>query len=130
MTYLLLDTSTPICHVTIVTHDNVRHEYEWEANRELAKGLLRYLNDTVVKHSETLASLTGIGVLQGPGSFTGLRIGLTVVNTIAESSEIPIVGATGEQWRDEAVDRLGKGEDDQIVMPVYGHEARITTPRK
>lgn len=130
MTYLLLDTSTPVCKVTIVTDDGVPHDHEWQADRGLAKGLLRYLLDTLSEYSVPVTDLKGIGVFQGPGSFTGLRIGLTVVNTLADASSIPIVGTGGDSWQDEAMMRLNRGDNDQIVMPVYGHEARITTPRK
>lgn len=130
MTYLLLDTSTPICRVTIVTKDGARHAYEWEAQRELAHFLLRYITDTLAKQQLSIPDLTGIGVMEGPGSYTGLRIGLTVVNTIAGDLAIPIVGATGENWCDDAIRRLNEGETDRIVMPQYGGEARITTPRK
>ena len=66
----------------------------------------------------------------GPGSFTGLRIGLTVLNTIASSQAIPIVGATGDDWQDVAVAGIDSGQNDEIVMPFYGSEANITAPRK
>lgn len=130
MTYLLLDTSTPVCKVTIVTDDDVSHDHEWQADRGLAKGLLRYLLGTLSEYGVLVTDLKGIGVFQGPGSFTGLRIGLTVVNTLADASSIPIVGTGGDSWQAEVMMRLNRGDNDQIVMPVYGHEARITTPRK
>ena len=130
MTYLLLDTSTPVCRVTIVLADGSYHSHEWQADRILAHGLLKYLSDIVEQYGAKLSTLDGIGVLQGPGSFTGLRIGLTVLNTIADSCQTPIVGATGDDWQQEVVTKLKQGEDDHIVMPLYGHDARITTPRK
>lgn len=128
--YLLLDTSTAICRVTIVSVDNVYHEYEWQADRTLARNLLAYLRDTLLEHGAQVEDLSGIGVFRGPGSFTGLRIGVAVMNTLADSASIPIVGAVGDTWRDVALERLVNGEDDTIVLPFYGRDARITTPRK
>ena len=64
------------------------------------------------------------------GKFYGLRIGLTVVNTLADSLNIPIVGAMGDNWRDLALDKLRSGENEKIVMPEYGATANITAPRK
>lgn len=126
---LLLDTSTPVCRLTIVDGET-RHEYEWDAQRELAHGLLEYLVATLASHDATCAQLEGIGVFRGPGSFTGLRISMATLNTIADSERIPIVGTTGESWREDALKRLDAGDDDRIVLPEYGRDARITTPRK
>lgn len=126
---ILLDTSTPVCKLTLVDGDD-RHDYQWQADRTLAKFLLGYLRDRLAEHDKTIADITAIGAFQGPGSFTGLRIGLTVLNTIADAQCISIVSATGDDWQADALRRLQAGENDQLVMPHYGSDAHITTPRK
>lgn len=126
---VLLDTSKPLCQLSFIDGE-WRYDDEWQADRDLARHLLRYLHDHLEKNGKTWSDITGIGAFTGPGSFTGLRIGLTVLNTIADANSVPIVGANGEQWQDEAVHRLRKGENDQIVLPFYGAEAHITKPRK
>lgn len=126
---LLLDTSTPVARMTLIEGDDWI-EHEWQADRQLAKGLLSWLQDRLNEQEKTWQDLTGIGAFQGPGSFTGLRIGLTVLNTLADSLQVPIVGATGEDWQTKAVGRLRDGENDRIALPFYGTEANITTPRK
>lgn len=126
---LLLDTSTPVCTLILVDGAE-RFEDEWQADRTLAKGLLTYLHTTLESHGKSWSDITGIGAFEGPGSFTGLRIGLTVLNTIADSQGVPIVGARSESWQDDALSRLSSGENDHIVMPFYGSEAHITSPRK
>jgi tRNA threonylcarbamoyladenosine biosynthesis protein TsaB len=126
---LLLDTSTPTCYVTLLSHDQIFRN-EWQAGRGLAKGLLGYLKDELMSSGAAFSDLTGIGVYAGPGSFTGLRIGITVANTIASSQDIPIVGETGDDWQERAVKRLNNGDSDNIVMPIYGSDAHITKPRK
>lgn len=126
---LLLDTSTGMCRLGLVDDDEVKW-HEWEANRELAKGLLKYISDTLGEYNKTLSDVTGVGVFRGPGSFTGLRIGLTVMNTLAEGLNIPITGQSGEEWTTRAVGALRSGENHRIVMPDYGSDAHITKPRK
>jgi tRNA threonylcarbamoyladenosine biosynthesis protein TsaB len=126
---LLLDTSTYTCKLTFVEGD-WRYDDEWEAERSLAKKLLGYIRDQLQKNGKTWQDISGIGVLQGPGSFTGLRIGLSVLNTIADSETIPIVGTTGDAWQETALSRLQDGQDDRLVLPIYGSEAHITKPRK
>lgn len=126
---LLLDTSTPTCRLTFIDGE-WRHDVSWEAHRQLAKGLLAYINEQLSEQQRSWDDLTGLVVFQGPGSFTGLRIGITVMNSLAYARTLPIVGATGNAWQDDGVARILGGESDEIVLPEYGGEANITTPRK
>jgi len=126
---LLLDTSTPECRLSFVDGD-WRYDATWEANRDLAKGLLEYIQVQLETQGKSWKDLSGLGVFKGPGSFTGLRIGITVLNTVSDSEAIPIVGETGDDWQKNAIERLLKGESDKIVLPEYGGEANITQPRK
>ena len=115
--------------LTLVDGDK-RTDYEWAAERNLARDMLAYLRDRLAENEASFADISGIGVFRGPGSFTGLRIGLAVLNTIAYEQRIPIVGVTGDVWREECLARLQNGRNDEIVLPEYGAEARITKPRK
>ncbi len=126
---LLLDTSTPECRLGLVDGDDVSWS-TWQAHRELANGLLGYIVQILGEKNQKVTDISGIGVFKGPGSFTGLRIGITVANTIADSLHIPIVGASGDTWSRIATDKLHSGDDDKIVLPDYGSEAHITKPRK
>lgn len=126
---LLLDTSTPTCFL-VVANNKDRHEYSWEAGRELSKKLLGYIQSTLTEHQIDWGDIAGIGCYKGPGSFTGLRIGLTVCNSLASSLTIPIVGESGKDWQKRSAERLQQGENDRIVMPEYGADAHITAPRK
>ena len=129
MKYLLIDTSTPVCQMTLV--DGTEHiEHMWDAGRTLAKNILGYIDEALSSAGLTYDDIDGLGVFRGPGSFTGLRIGLTVANTIASAQSLPIVGATGDEWQQQSIDRLSRGESDTIVLPEYGSDARITKPRK
>lgn len=126
---LLLDTAAPLVKLTMV-HDAKSETVEWQADRELARGLLQWLEEQLRVRDMTWKDIQGIAVFEGPGSFTGLRIGLTVMNTLAESLRVPIVGGRGEGWQHRAQTRLGQGENDKLVLPYYDRDATITTQRK
>ena len=122
---ILLDTSTVICHLTTVDGES-SNNFDWEDGRTLARGLLAFIQEKV----GDVKNISGIGIMRGPGSFTGLRIGMAVANTLADGLGVPIVGETGDSWRESALGRLSSGEDDQVILPFYGGDAHITKPKK
>lgn len=127
---LSLDTSGPLCRMALYA-DGQWFDADWQADRQLAKLLLGKIEQAVqARGGQGVRDLSGIIIVEGPGSYTGLRIGLTVANTLADSMSIPIVGVQGDTWRIDGVRRIEAGENDRLVMPVYGGLPHITTPRK
>jgi len=102
----------------------------WQSGRQLSEELLERIKALLKKHQSDFKDLTGIVVYEGPGSFTSLRIGLTVTNTMAYAENIPIVGATGEDWIKAGLAKLPSAKPGTYVMPAYGAEANITKPKK
>ncbi len=124
-----LNTSTPTCAMFLM--NETWRDYGWEAGRNLADELLGRIERAITSEGgKSLENLSGIIVYKGPGSYTGLRIGLTVANTLAQSLQLPIVGVTGEAWLEDGYRQLQQAHNDGIVMPVYGGQPNITTPRK
>jgi len=127
---LALKTDAPIAEISFYDNEGTKlHHYSWQAERRLARDLLEILTELLATVSANFSDLKGVIVFKGPGSFTGLRIGITVANTIAYSQGIPIVGTLGERWINEGLGRLARYESDQIVLPHYGAEANISKPR-
>ena len=134
---LFLDTSTEVCRVWLD-----EKYFERELGREMARSTLAFLEEILQGEGVTWQDLSGLAVFAGPGSFTGLRIGATIMNTLASSLDIPIVAVTNsdfsaqndenstDDWREIARQKLANSENDKIVLPFYGREARITKPRK
>lgn len=128
--YLGIRTDSPIAEFYFYSGTELQAVKSWQADRQLAHGLLGQLENFLSAHGATFHDLDGGFVYRGPGSFTGLRIGITVMNTIAYAESIAIVGGEGEGWREDSLGRLARGENDQIVLPHYGAEPRITKPIK
>ena len=81
------------------------------------------------KHGRDWNDIEGIVCFQGPGSFTGLRIGLTVGNALSFSLSVPIVAAQDPGWIETGITRLLKGETDGRALPYYGADAHITVQK-
>ena len=126
----LLDTSTPECKMSLSTPGHALVATSWYAHRELADRLLKEMDSFFAEHDADVHSLNGLVVYKGPGSFTGLRIGITVMNTLADSVKIPIVGVTGENWQQEGITMIEAGDTHHIVLPEYGSLPHITKPKK
>ena len=127
---LAIDTSTPECKMYLVKDGAEFVNKTWLAERRLALELLEQLEKFLAENNQTFQDLKGLVVFRGPGSFTGLRIGITVFNTLADSLNIPIVGELGDDWLKLGVGKLAEGKVDTIVLPEYGTPPHITKPKK
>ena len=102
----------------------------WEAHRKLAETIHQKIDQLLKSNSKKLEQIQGIVVFQGPGSFTGLRIGLSVANALTYSLNAPIVASQTDDWIKLGIKRLLTGKSDKIALPEYGSPVRTTTPRK
>lgn len=128
---LTIRTDKPEAEVGLFSEEGGQLRYhKWQADRQLAKTLLATINDELSAADSNWENLTGIVVFEGPGSFTGLRIGITVANTLSYSLNIPIVASQGDRWIQNGLNRLKNEENDRIALPHYGADAHITQPRK
>ncbi len=127
---LFLDTSTGACKIYLYDNNNLIVQKTWQADRQLAKGLLGQLEQFLQENESSFTALKGLGVFRGPGSFTGLRIGVTILNTMADALDVPIVGGMGDEWREDVLRNLRNNQNDHIVLPEYGSLPHITQARK
>ena len=137
---LFIDSSTEKLRLWL-KNDDFEVNFEKTLGREMAKNILVEIKEFLAENGANWQNLRGICVFAGPGSFTGLRIGVTVANTLADSLKIPIIGEKNsdnsknngenlENWREIALEKLNSGADDKIALSFYGAEANITKPRK
>lgn len=108
---LFLDTSTP---ETVLMINN--NEYRYNFGHDLAEKLLQFIHDKLEENNYTWQDITEITYMSGPGSFTGLRIGATIVNTLAHELHIPL--------------RDHHGTIHDQIIPEYDRPANISQPRK
>ena len=139
---LALDTATRTPTLALVGADgDVIDERQWQSEHRHGEQLLQRLDDLLSAAGARPTELTGVIVGVGPGSFTGLRIGLATAKTIAYSLEIPIVGVSttealalaavwGDGARHEVAVTLPAGAADRYVdrMIIEGESVRDPEP--
>lgn len=103
--------------------------FKWQADRQLADTIHKKITEILNKLSIKLSDVEGIVCFEGPGSFTGLRIGLSVANALAFALNIPIVASGGDDWAATGIKELLSGKNQKIVLPKYGSEPNVTKPR-
>lgn len=92
MHILAIDSATPVAGVALL-HDGILLKEEFSNYKKTHSETLMVMIDRVLRECEcTLGDINALAVTTGPGSFTGLRIGLALVKGLALATGIPVVG--------------------------------------
>lgn len=106
---LVIDTSGPVCAAGI--HDAGKNAPVASLSENLGKGhaerLIPMIDEVLAQTGMTLKDMTRIGVTIGPGSFTGIRVGVAAARGFALSLGIPAIGVTTLQVVAEQVLEIG-----------------------
>jgi tRNA threonylcarbamoyladenosine biosynthesis protein TsaB len=130
MLTLTIKTDSPEAEVGLYANDKKLAYTTWQAHRILSETIHKKIELLLKEVDKDWTDIQSIICFKGPGSFTGLRIGLAVGNSLAYSLKIPIVGSTGQKWIKLGLTRLQSGEDEKNILPEYGSEAHITQQKK
>jgi tRNA threonylcarbamoyladenosine biosynthesis protein TsaB len=91
---LALDTTTTMGSVAICRNGNLVVERHWTALESHSTKLLQEIDAAMRRSGSTWNDLTHLAAISGPGSFTGIRIGLGTIQGLAHASGKPILGIT------------------------------------
>lgn len=90
MKYLYIDTSSSYLYTAIVEDDKTIAEIKTEFGQSLSQVALPEIVSMFEKNNLKASDIDKIIVVNGPGSFTGIRIGITIAKVYAWSLKIPI----------------------------------------
>jgi tRNA threonylcarbamoyladenosine biosynthesis protein TsaB len=94
MKILSIDTSSKICSTAILEDDKIIDEINLDNGRTHSENLMPMVSEILSKNDIKLSDIDVISCSTGPGSFTGIRIGISSVKSMAEVNQIPVVGVT------------------------------------
>lgn len=92
MNILSLNTSTKQYSLALLQNETVLGEYLLSSGSSHFRDLMPCIDDLLEKTSLTPGQLEGVTVAIGPGSFTGIRVGLAVAKGLSQGLGIPLIG--------------------------------------
>jgi tRNA threonylcarbamoyladenosine biosynthesis protein TsaB len=92
MKIIAVNSATTIFSVALVEDGRVLHLFETDETRDQGNLLLKHVKQAMQEHSFKFEDIDLLAVVTGPGSFTGIRIGLAAMRGIALAAQKPIVG--------------------------------------
>ena len=94
MLILAIDSATPTAGVAIAEDGCILYESFVNYKKTHSETLMPMVEQALNVCEKTLADFTAFAVTIGPGSFTGLRIGLAAVKALALTTGVPVVGVS------------------------------------
>jgi len=92
--FLGIDTATSSASIALDDGVCIHSEYSWRSNDNHTVELAKYVDRMITSASVNIKSLKAIAVTIGPGSFTGIRIGLGFAKGLALSYSLPLIGVS------------------------------------
>ncbi len=127
---LALDTATSQATLAVGEPDGrLVAGRDWQAGHARAASLLPALEALLAETSTSLRSLAAVVVGVGPGSFTGLRVGLATAKVLAYALRVPIVGVSTPEALALAASRRTPAAGVTVVMPAGPSGAYVTQVR-
>lgn len=111
---LSIETSTSVCSVAVHNSGNLLSLCEITESSAHAERLMQLILDTVNKSGYLLMDLDAIAVSEGPGSYTGLRIGVSTAKGLAFGLNLPLISINTLQSLASAV----VAEEGELIIPV------------
>jgi len=113
MLILGIETSTKTCSIALADGEKIRDEISLHLGLSHSERIIPLLDEILKRNGMAIRDVDGIAVSIGPGSFTGIRVGVSTGRGLAQSLGIPIVGIP-------SLDGLafGIGETGEIISPM------------
>lgn len=135
MKCLAVNTANMLLSLALTDWDRVLQHFESTETRDQGNLLLRHIKEALDKEKLRFEDLNLFAVVTGPGSFTGIRIGLATMRALSMAAKVPVVGISSfemfaapraghvnliavESWREELYFQALDGKGAEVIPPV------------
>ena len=114
MKILSIDTTSSVCSVSLLENDQVMDENILDNGKTHSENMMPLLDELLKRNNVDISEIEFISVCVGPGSFTGIRIGISTIKAFAEVLNIKIASVTSL----ETLSRNEIAEEGQVIVPL------------
>jgi tRNA threonylcarbamoyladenosine biosynthesis protein TsaB len=125
MKILAIDTSSKICSVAILEDDEIIDELNLDDGKTHSENLMPLVDEILRKNNINIKQIEMIACSVGPGSFTGIRIGVATIKPIAEVLNIKIASVTSLETlaknveNEETIVSLIDARNNQVYCGIF-----------
>ena len=94
MRILAVDTSSAICSVALLEDDKLVDEINLDNGKTHSENLMPLVDELITRNSLNVKDIEFVACCVGPGSFTGIRIGVSSIKAIAEVLNVKLASVT------------------------------------
>jgi tRNA threonylcarbamoyladenosine biosynthesis protein TsaB len=91
-TILCIETATPVCSIALVKDGNLEYLEETAVSQSHAASLMQFISRALTQAGVLLKTIDAVAVSKGPGSYTGLRIGVSTAKGLCYAIDKPLIG--------------------------------------
>lgn len=132
MRILFIDTAEDKAKIGLIMESQAKF-LSFGPKNQFSEKLLFWINKLLKENKISPKDLDAIAVFRGPGSFTGLRIGIAIANAFAFSLNIPIIEISERDIKDlknSIIKKFNLKKFKKIIIPFYSRPPHITKSRK
>lgn len=118
MTILAMDTSGPVAGVAIWEEGRIRYEGMAVNKMTHSESIMPMAEEALRRAGLTLQDITHLAVTVGPGSFTGVRIGVTAAKAMAHALRLPCIAVDALEATAAGIENV-----DEVICPIQ--DARV-----
>ena len=131
MKILAVDTSSAICSVALLDDDRLIDEINLDNGRTHSENLMPLVDEIIRKNNLTVNDIEFIACCVGPGSFTGIRIGVSSIKAIAEVLNVKLAQVTSLETlaanveNEETIVSLIDARNNQVYCGIFDKEYNL-----
>lgn len=91
-TILCIETATPVCSIALVQNGIVIYLEETAVSQSHVASLMEFVNRSLISAGISLKTIDAVAISKGPGSYTGLRIGVSTAKGLCYALDKPLIG--------------------------------------